>query len=334
MKSGIRVGLWIVVAVFALLAAYMLSGLESRGSDAYGRGMSYAFGGMLGIVALGGAAALVLSRYSRAWIWLGAVILAVPFLFITVMSVKRRFESAGNERETREMHSGAADFGGQPALLKVAEAVSGNAPEAIRAAAKNLPDLNAAGREGKTLLYFAVDEALVRPELCTAVETLLSAGANPNYTNGEPASFALARAVSGEVRLLRTMLDAGGNPNALDPEGKPIIFGNWKLLYFEADQRARMDLLLDRGADVNATIPESIGYAAGQTLLLFRTGMGLGDSSAYADAIDLLERGADPARRAKDGMTLASLLEAHRKSFTSDVPREFIALEEWLKRHP
>ena len=48
----------------------------------------------------------------------------------------------------------------QPALLAVALAVSKNDEAAIRAAAKNVPDLQAAGRDGETLLYFAVDPRL------------------------------------------------------------------------------------------------------------------------------------------------------------------------------
>jgi len=34
-----------------------------------------------------------------------------------------------------------------------------------------------------TLLFFAVNESLERPELASAVETLLAVGVNPNYHN-------------------------------------------------------------------------------------------------------------------------------------------------------
>jgi len=115
-----------------------------------------------------------------------------------------------------EQRSGKWDFGDQPALFGVAHAIVKNDQEAIRAAAKALPDLQAPGRDGTTLLYFAVTQSWQRPELVEAVKTSLSLGADPNYTNGHGNSFALANAVHGSALLLRYMLEAGGDPNARD----------------------------------------------------------------------------------------------------------------------
>ena len=81
-------------------------------------------------------------------------------------------------------------------------------------------------------------------QLVESVKTLLSLGADPNYTNGHRDSFALANAVHGSALLLRSMLDAGGNPNARDEFGRPIILMNWYLGYYPNDQRVRLDLLL------------------------------------------------------------------------------------------
>ena len=98
-----------------------------------------------------------------------------------------------------EQRSGKWDFGDQPALFAVAHAIVKNDQEAIREAAKALPDLQAPGRDGTTLLYFAVTQSWQRPELVEAVKTLLSLGADPNYTNGHGNSFAMANAVHGSV---------------------------------------------------------------------------------------------------------------------------------------
>jgi hypothetical protein len=94
------------------------------------------------------------------------------------------------------------------------------------------------------------------------------------------------------------MLEAGGNPNARNEFGEPIILMNWYLGYYPNQARSRLELLLDRGADVNSAMSESASDSAGYTLLLYRTKMGLDDNLAYADALTLIERGADPNRAA------------------------------------
>ena len=92
-----------------------------------------------------------------------------------------------NERHRRqfqaELDSGRSDFGQEPPLFAVAQGIVKNDSEAIRAAAKSVPDLQGSGRDGTTLLNFAVRQSWQRPESVEAVRTLLSLGANPNYTN-------------------------------------------------------------------------------------------------------------------------------------------------------
>src|SRR5882762_11259748 len=82
-----------------------------------------------------------------------------------------------------ELDSGRWDFGDQPTLFAVAQGIVKNDPETIRAAAKSAPDLQAPGRDGTTLLNFAVTQSWQRPESVDATRTLLILGADPNYTN-------------------------------------------------------------------------------------------------------------------------------------------------------
>ena len=105
--------------------------------------------------------------------------------------------------------------------------------------------------------------------------------------------------------------------------------------YYPNDQRARLDLLLDHGADINSTMPQTESDAAGYSLLLYRTKMGLDHSDAYSDALHLLERGADPNRVAVDGMTLAKTLTQHREHLKTGrrAPAEFAPLWEWAQTH-
>ena len=141
------------------------------------------------------------------------------------------------------------------ALFAVAQAIVKNDQDAIRVAAKALPDLQAPGRDGTTLLYFAVTQSWQRPELAEAVRTLLSLGADPNYTNGKRNSFAMANAVHASAPVLRAMLEAGGNPNTRDDFGRPMILMNWYLGYYPDQARSRFDLLLDHGVDINSAMP-------------------------------------------------------------------------------
>src|SRR5437667_4261586 len=192
----------------------------------------------------------------------------VVWFFVAFFISSERGEE--HQRQLRaEQRSGKWDFGDQPALFAVAHAIVKNDQEEIRAAAKALPDLQAPGRDGTTPLYFAVTQGWQRPELVEAVKTLLSLGADPNYTNRNRNSFAMANAVHGSALLLRYMLEAGGDPNTRDEFGQPIILMNWYLGYYKNDARARLDLLLDRGADINSTMPEREADSAGYTLLLY-----------------------------------------------------------------
>jgi hypothetical protein len=181
-----------------------------------------------------------------------------------------------------------------------------------------------------------VTQSWQRPELAESVRTLLSLGADPNYTNGKRNSFAMANAVHGSAPVLRAMLEAGGNPNARNEFDEPMILMNWYLGYYPDQAKSRLDLLLDHGADVNSAMPASASDSAGYSLLLYRTKMGLDDKRAYADALALLERGADPNRAGADGMTFGKMLTEHRAHFErthKEPAAEFAALWDWAEKH-
>lgn len=220
--------------------------------------------------------------------------------------------------------------------VRVAQGIVKNDSEAIRAAAKNAPDLQAPGRDGTTLLNFAVRQSWRRPESLEAIRTLLSLGADPNYTNGKPNSLAMADAGHSSAAGLRAMLEAGGNANTRDEFGRPMILMNWYLGYYKDQARSRFELLLDHGADVNSAMPADGSDSAGYPLLLYRTAMGLDDNLAYSDALLLLQRSADPNRAGTDGMTFGKMLTDHRAHFQrthKSPPPEFVALWDWAEQH-
>ncbi len=363
MKKGIKIALWIAVAAFAWIAVSP----DSSGSDPAGRGLSRAVGTVFGLAAAGAGVALLLAerprdaaenqdgaqhdrepvgqiesekrgaeslgRRGRPWLFVGGAILLLPFLLIGTFEIGGCLDSAKSKRNAADLQSGRVYFREQPALQAVANAIERNDEEAIRAALKNVPDVQAAGREGTTLLYFAVYEASVRPLLVKAVATLLSCGADPNYNNGGN-SFVMERAVTGDVQVLRTLLDAGGNPNGRDFFGDPIIFTVFHLQDYERKCRPRLRLLLDCGADVNSTRLKR--DVPGYTLLLSVVREGGDQPVAFLDALDLLERGADFNRAAQDRIALVKMLAEQRRAWSANgraAPPEYEKLCDWLRQH-
>ena len=107
-------------------------------------------------------------------------------VWLVVVGIMSLEKSDRHRRQFQaELESGRWDFGQQPALFAVAQGIVKNDPEAISAAAKSVPDLQAPGKDGTTLLNFAVTQSWRRPESVEAVRTLLTLGADPNYTNGK-----------------------------------------------------------------------------------------------------------------------------------------------------
>jgi ankyrin repeat protein len=260
---------------------------------------------------------------------------AVVWFFIAFYVSMERGEEHRRQFQAL-LDSGKWDFGDQPALFAVAQGIVKNDPDVIRAAAKAVPDLQAPGRDGATLLTFAVRQSWRRQELVESVKTLLSLGADPNYTNGKRESFAMSNAVHASAAVLRAMLEAGGNPNTRDEFGRPIILMNWYLGYYQDQARSRLELLLDRGADINSAMPSDESDSAGYSLLLYRTKKGLTDPLAYTDALTFLQRGADPNRAGVDGMTFGKMLMDHRAHFQQmhkSPPIEFSRLWDWAESH-
>ena len=264
------------------------------------------------------------------------VFAGIVLFFIVLTTAWTRGEKQAQQRRA-DQDSGKEAFGEHPALFAVAQAIVRNDQEGIRAALKNVPDLHASGRDGTTLLYFAVLKTWHHEQHVEAVKTLLAAGADPNYNNGQKRSFALANAAEASTAVLRVMLDGGGDANGRDADGVPIIFSNWNVgAYTDRESQSRFALLLERGLDVNSTMPATGRCCQGYSLLLYRISKGMNDkdAQAYADALQLLERGADPSRAAPSGKTFAQMLMEHRDHFAREniePPRQFRALWEYAQ---
>lgn len=91
-----------------------------------------------------------------------------------------------HQRQLREeQRSGKWDFGDQPALFAVAQAIVKNDQDAIRAAAQAVPDLQAPGRDGTTLLYFRRDGIVAAPGISRSGQNTAFAGRGPELHQRE-----------------------------------------------------------------------------------------------------------------------------------------------------
>src|SRR5438046_5023752 len=264
----VQIVLWLAAGAYALVGVVAITGMVASAREA-----DIVFGLMFLMIGAMAAGATFFANKWRGWLIIAPLILCLglPVALIAAFWIDLEKGDVHRRQLDEEMRSGRYDFGEQPALLAVAQAISANDQDAIRAAAKAVPDLQAPGRDGTTLLCWAVRETWQRPQLVDSVKTLLSLGADPNFTNGHRDSFAMGNAVHGSARLLQSMLDAGGDPNARNEFGWPIVFMHFKLGYYKDEERARLDLLLDRGADINSTVPETESDSTGYTLLLYTT---------------------------------------------------------------
>jgi hypothetical protein len=328
----LQIVLWLAAAAYGVASVLTFTGAVGGSPEADSlKRACIVFGSLFLMIGVMAAVATFFANKWRGWLIVAALILCLglPLALFAAFWIDMEKGEVHRRQMEAKVRSGKWDFGDQPAILAVAQAISANDQDAIRSAAKAVPDLQAPGPDGTTLLYFAVTQSWQRPELAEAVRTLLSLGADPNYANGKRNSFAMANAVHASAPVLRAMLEAGGNPNARDEFGRPMIIMNWYLGYYPDQARSRLDLLLDHGADVNSARPESASDSAGYTLLLCRTKMGLDDKLAYADALALLERDAHPNRAGADGMTFGKMLMEHRAHFGRTLkqpPTEFAAL--------
>jgi hypothetical protein len=231
-RSIFPVVLWIAAAALVLFGLAALGGaLDSAGTDAAGRGLSQAFGVILLFIGGGACLALWLARWWRGWLIVAALIVGAPAAFFGWWATSLAISESRHRQRVEELHSGRYHFGDQPSLLTIAQAISINDVETIRTAAREVRDVQAPGRDGMTLLNFAVTQCWHKPQLVSAVAALLAAGADPNFTSGERDSYAMANSVHGPVALLRTMLDAGGIQTRSTPKAARSCsaFGSWAI---------------------------------------------------------------------------------------------------------
>jgi hypothetical protein len=149
--------LWLAAGAHVVVGVLAITGVLGSAREADSLGRAYAvFGSMILMIGAMAAVATFLANKWPGWLIVALLVLCVglPVGFFGAFWIDMEKGEVHRRQFQEEVRSGRYAFGNQPALLAVAQAVSANDHDAIRAAAKAVPDLQAPGRDGTTLLCF------------------------------------------------------------------------------------------------------------------------------------------------------------------------------------
>ena len=124
------------------------------------------------------------------------------------------------------------------------QAIAADDPMAVNNAIASGADVNARGAVGVTPLAYAVGTGKLR-----AAQALIAKGANPNLEDDEgdtAVTLAVNRHTS-QPEFLSMVLDAGGNPNQLRPDGDPVI-----VRFINGANLDAITLMQSKGANMSA----------------------------------------------------------------------------------
>jgi hypothetical protein len=203
-------------------------------------------------------------------------------------------------------------------LLPLAQAIESNDLDKLEQQLASTPgtDYQHAEQEGMSLLLYAMMNQ--REE---AMQVLLKHQVDPNQNTylGEnklqvqPVGIA---AGGKNAQILKILLNNGGNPNSRYND-EPALFAAIK-----GDHYDHMRLLLDNGADINAT------NNFGETLML-----ALANQNQFEQIAYLIKRGADIYKPDKYGATLAFAVQDADISPTLEAYKQQQAVKQLLTEH-
>jgi hypothetical protein len=217
----------------------------------------------------------------------------------------------------------AEDFGSDPLLKRLADAVDREDAAAIAAAVKAGADVNAYGKGGYRLLYWAMARGKVE-----GFQQLLRHGApldddyrDSAYLRGPSYNRAVLEKVieNEDQRFLEAALRQG-----LDPDYSPEKIFDRPLLFvaISSHSYAAIETLLNAGADINAQ--DRYGYTPMVAAMM---------GCEYNAARVLLDRGADPTITNKQGHDFVwGLKEYGSRGVRPDHSESFDAIVDELVR--
>jgi hypothetical protein len=190
---------------------------------------------------------------------------------------------------------------------KLAHAIRAQDVALVKNLTTSAGDLNKLYR-GETLLRFAV----YNTNDPAIVRTLLDAGANPNVA-AEGGSLPLTNAIYNGPEMTEALLEAGADPNLLDSE-RPVW---WTVLSNDSDQGlATLQALLDHGADIRKRDHERgpVAWAASHAAQSFTANWRL--------VWLLIERGAEWKHEKEFGQTISDMFNESLRRRVDKTPTE------------
>lgn len=210
---------------------------------------------------------------------------------------------SGCEQLTSSMNQDEAVFF-EPEYQPLARAVREGDTRTIDNELAEGLDVNHVGKQNMTLLMWAIVNKNKR-----SLTYLLEEGANPNYKDGQGTQPVGLAAGLDDIDYLRILLDHKGDPNSEDRDEKALITAILSLF------KPHIYLLLDKGADINATKKDN--QVSAVTLLA--------NLNQFEDVANFLRRNADHLKASSVGRTLPYAVQ-------DATPNKGTAGYEWQKK--
>jgi len=318
---------WGCFAVELIFVAFLFI-TKNAGDDAAGRGVATGYAVVLLPLLLISGALLYWgqSSSSKTFQWVALLVVAIPFLIIGGLWANNAMTNAVDS-----MRAAHADDFDDPRLTALAKAIDGGDPKTLKSllVTGGPIDWQARNESNETLLGYAIrtpqSDADVDRHFQT-VRMLLAYGApltgDPTYP-GKPLLVAIIDGSSpSTLALLRTVLEAGVDPDTRDRTGLPLIHitNGWQ-------GTKKIELLVEYGADLQALNNRT--DRPQWTALM---------NAAYMQDWDLalyfLNHGIRPDYKAPDGNTLASImveLAARYVSYHQTPPPGYVTLQTVLQ---
>ncbi|RRB04429.1 ankyrin repeat domain-containing protein [Larkinella rosea] len=301
--KAVTISNWVLISIYVLLVIYTLMTVNRSGNDAAGRGMELGFA-VLGAFLLASLIVLNIIPYKASKIT-ALVILSLPFAISLIGGIRHFLALQKQRRDAVAAENGSFYFEDKERQRMAAAIAAGDVAQLKALLQKPQPLLNESGYQSTTLLSFAATRTFDNdnPEpILACMELLVQHGATVQGPDSAYAPVHFMTCPAGSAALLAWFLQKGADPNVRPADASPILF---EVMKYGDEQREKVQLLLDHGADPNA-LAASNGYHVGALYspLLFAAHQELWDVCQL-----LLERGADPSYQVPEEVELIRIMK-------------------------